>query len=189
MQGRPFFRHCGLESALRSGYLGKGVHFGTGREAGGLQGRLAPLFAVWPPLALLTTSSVVASIALTPLPLRLAAIAGVCILLFDISARLKDFRRVAGVLRYDASLLPRHIIRYRRSWCQRTVMHWAAFAALGQTGRTYVRKQYGRMGYRWFHIFPDKTFTRESPFLKPSFWRSLIGGTPEVRSDLRDPAE
>ncbi len=154
-----------------------------------MQVRLAPLFAVWPPLALLSSSLAVSSIPFFPLPLRLAGVAGVCILVFDIKARLSDFRRVAGVLRYDAALLPRHIARYKRSWCQRTVLHWAAFSALGQSGRAYVRSQYGRMGYRWFHFFPDKTFTRESPFLKPSFWRSLIGGTPEIRSDARDPAE
>ena len=154
-----------------------------------MQGVFAPFFAVWPPLSLLTLSLTAANLAFMPLLLRLAAAAGVCILVFDISARLRDFRRVARNLSYDPELLPRHIPRYKRSWCQRTVLHWAAFAALGREGRRYVQMQYGRMGYRWFHFFPDKTFTRESPFLKPSFWRSLIGGTPEIRRGMREPAE
>lgn len=154
-----------------------------------MQGAFAPLFAIWPPSALLLSALTVANITVLPLVLRLAALAGVCILIFDISARLRDFRRVATNLAYDPSLLPRHVARYKRSWCQRTVLHWAAFAALGREGRRFVREQYGNMGYRWFHFFPDKTFTRESPFLKPSFWRSLVGGTPEIRGGARDPAE
>ena len=154
-----------------------------------MQGALTPLFAVWPPLALLASSLAVANLTFLPLALRLAAVVGVCILVFDISARLRDFRRVASNLSYDPELLPRHVARYKRSWCQRTVLHWAAFAALGREGRHYVRAQYERMGYRWFHFFPDKTFTRESPFLRLNFWRSLVGGTPEIRRDIRDPAE
>lgn len=140
-------------------------------------------------MALLASSLTVANLALLPLPLRFAGVAGACILIFDISARLKDYRRVATNLSYDPELLPRHISRYKRSWCQRTVLHWAAFAALGHEGKRYVQGQFDSLGYRWFHFFPDKTFTRESPFLKLKFWRSLVGGTPEISRDIRDPAE
>lgn len=124
-----------------------------------------------------------------PWPLRLLGFIGLGIMILDISARMRDFGKVVDNLSREPTLLPRHISRYKRSWCQRTVLHWAAYSALGEDGRQYVRNQFALMGYRWFHIFPDKTFTRESPFINPNFWRNLFGGTPEIRRDVRDPAE
>lgn len=149
---------------------------------------IASMLAIWPPMALIVTALSVASMPV-PLVLRAAAVAGVLILLFDISARMRDFRRVVARLVLDPSLLNRHIVRYKPSWCQRTVLYWAAEEALGREGRAYVARQFQLMGYRWYHFFPDRTFTRESPFLKAKFWRSLIGGTPEIRQGFRDPAE
>ena len=149
---------------------------------------IASLLAIWPPMALFVTALSVASMPV-PLVLRAAAVAGVLILVFDISARMRDYRRVVARLALDPSLLNRHVVRYKPSWCQRTVLYWAADAALGREGRDYVGRQFAAMGYRWFHFFPDRTFTRDSPFLKVKFWRSLIGGTPPVRETFRDPAE
>lgn len=149
---------------------------------------IASMLAIWPPLALLMTSLTVASLPV-PLVLRAAAVAGVLILMFDITARMRDFRRVVARLALDPSTLNRHVIRYKPSWCQRTVLYWAAEEAIGREGRAQVGWQFFQMGYRWYHIFPDRTFTRESPFLKAKFWRSLIGGTPEIRQGFRDPAE
>lgn len=149
---------------------------------------LVSVAAVWPPLALLAGALSIASLPF-PLALRVAAVAGVLILIFDVWARWRDYRRVSRNLMRDPELLHRHLPRYKRSWCQRTVLHWAAYRALGKRGREYVREHYSAMGYRWFHIFPDRTFTRESPFLRPSFWRSLVGGTPELRAEERTPAE
>lgn len=149
---------------------------------------IASLLAIWPPMALIATSLTVASLPV-PLALRAAAVAGLLILTFDITARMRDYRRVVDRLALDPSLLDRHLVRYKPSWCQRTVLYWAAEAALGRESRAYVGRQFAQMGYRWYHIFPDRTFTRESPFLKPKFWRSLIGGTPEIRQGFRDPAE
>ena len=70
------------------------------------------------------------------------------------------------------------------------MLYWAANEALGGEARMKVGRQYADMGYRWYHFFPDRTFTRESPFFKLKFWRSLVGGTPEVRQqEVRRPAE
>ncbi|MBO6725115.1 MAG: hypothetical protein JJ911_05570 [Rhizobiaceae bacterium] len=149
---------------------------------------ISSLLAIWPPMALFATSVTVASLPF-PLALRAAAIAGIIILIFDISARMRDYRRVVGRLVLDPSALARHIVRYKPSWCQRTVLVWAANEALGAEARADVGRQYADMGYRWYHFFPDRTFTRESPFFKVKFWRSLVGGTPEVRQDIRPPAE
>lgn len=146
------------------------------------------MMAIWPPMALLAASVVVASFD-TPLALRAAAVAGLLILPFDIVARTRDFRRVVARLTLDPSLLDRHIVRYKPSWCQRTVIYWAADKALGRGARLHVGRQYRNMRYRWYHFFPDRTFSRDCPFLKPRFWRGLIGGTPEIRQGFRDPAE
>ena len=150
---------------------------------------ISSLLAIWPPMALFATSLTVASLP-RPLALRAAGVAGILILIFDISARTKDFRRVVERLVLDPSALDRHILRYKPSWCQRTVLYWAANEALGGEARMKVGRQYADMGYRWYHFFPDRTFTRESPFFKLKFWRSLVGGTPEVRQqEVRRPAE
>lgn len=155
-----------------------------------MPGIMISLFAVWPPVALHVSALALAGIPALPWPVRAAAIFGAAILILDVAARLRDFRKVARDLKRDPELLSPHVARYKRSWCQRTVIHWAAFAALGTAGSKLVRQQFETMGYRWFHIFPDRTFTRESPFLRINFWRSLIGGTPEIRRDLlREPAE
>ncbi len=42
---------------------------------------------------------------------------------------------------------------------------------LGREARNLVAK----WGYKPWHVFPDKAFTRHSPFLKPRFWRSVLG--------------
>ncbi|WP_127524236.1 hypothetical protein [Mesorhizobium sp. Z1-4] len=149
---------------------------------------ISSLLAIWPPMALFATSLTVASLPV-PLVLRAAAVAGILILIFDITARTRDYRRVVARLAFDPSALDRHIVRYKPSWCQRTVLYWAANEALGGEARAKVGRQYADMGYRWYHFFPDRTFTRESPFFKVKFWRSLVGGTPEVRQDVRPPAE
>ncbi len=122
------------------------------------------------------------------LPVRIMAGIGFIISVVDITARIKDSRKVMDTLAAAPTLLPRHISRYKRSWCQRTVLEWSAYGALGAEARRYVAAQYSSMGYRFFHIFPDRAFSRDSPFLKVSFYRSLVGGTPAIRRDMRDPA-
>lgn len=123
------------------------------------------------------------------LPVRVLAGIGLVISLFDIAARIKDSRKVMETLAAAPSLLARHVSRYKRSWCQRAVLEWSAYGALGAEARRYVAGQFASMGYRPYHIFPDRAFTRDSPFLKISFYRSLVGGTPAIRHDIRDPAE
>jgi hypothetical protein len=175
--------------------LGHARRLGYSVESGARSGELrvkenmiASTLAVWPPMALFMTALSVASLPV-PLLLRVAAVAGVLILVLDISARRRDYRQIVARLALDPSLLDRHIIRYKPSWCQRTVLYWAAEESLGRDSRLYVGRQFTLMGYRWFHIFPDRTFTRESPFLKIKFWRNLVGGTPQIKQGFRDPAE
>jgi hypothetical protein len=147
------------------------------------------VLAIWPPLLLFVLSVAFASITQLPWPLRIAGVAGLVILPFDMAARLRDFTKVVARLAAEPDALARHVGRYKRSWCQRTVLLWAATAALGQEGRAFVLRQFAMLGYRWYHVFPDHTWSRESPFLKFSFWRGLLGGTPEVEREVRQPAE
>ena len=73
---------------------------------------ISSLLAIWPPMALFATSLTVASLP-GPLALRAAGVAGILILIFDISARTKDFRRVVERLVLDPSALDRNILRYK----------------------------------------------------------------------------
>ena len=134
--------------------------------------------AVWPPFLLLAVAIALTAI-LAPAPASLLPAIGACILVFDIRARLSDFRKTARLLSAGPAQLPRQVSRFKRSWCQRTVVEWAARRALGPAGRAAVRREYFARGYRWYHVFPDQTFTAGSPFLKPRFWIGLLGGTPE----------
>jgi hypothetical protein len=147
------------------------------------------ILAVWPPIALLCMNLAITTLPVFWVPVRILAAIGLIISIVDITARIKDSRKVMETLSAAPSLLPRHISRYKRSWCQRTVLEWSAYGALGEEARAYVSGQYASMGYRFYHIFPDRAFTRDSPFLKISFYRSLVGGTPAIRNDIRDPAE
>ncbi len=147
------------------------------------------ILAVWPPIVLLCMNLTITLLPVFWTPVRILAGIGLLISIVDITARIKDSRRVMVTLAAAPGLLPRHISRYKRSWCQRTVLEWSAYGALGENARKYVAGQYASMGYRFFHIFPDRAFTRDSPFLKLNFYRSLVGGTPAIRMDIRDPAE
>lgn len=160
-----------------------------GRETSVLQRVTASILAVWPPIVLLCMNLTITMLPIFWVPVRIMAGIGLIISIVDITARIKDSRKVMETLSSAPSLLPRHISRYKRSWCQRTVLEWSAYGALGETARRYVAGQYASMGYRFFHIFPDRAFTKDSPFLKMSFYRSLVGGTPAIRMDMRDPAE
>lgn len=56
--------------------------------------------------------------------------------------------------------------RYRKSWCGRTLVK----ARHGKKATLY----YKMAGYRWYHLFPDKTFSRNTPLLKIKFWKSIF---------------
>lgn len=66
----------------------------------------------------------------------------------------------------------RELRRHRYSWCQRR----AACCAFDDRGiGSWAREHLHSIGYRWWHVLPDGTFTRRSPYLRRSFWASLLG--------------
>lgn len=86
------------------------------------------------------------------------AFLGIC----DAKARHTDFLEAMD------RVTVKQVKRLRHSACQRN----AAIAALGN----YARRIYINMGYRWYHVLPDGTFTvRNNPYLKVNFYKRLLG--------------
>jgi hypothetical protein len=132
------------------------------------------LLAIWPPLflALLCLAILLVS---PPLWLGLAALGGFGILVLDAAARLRQYKDLRLVMRAARGLSGRALVEFRRartSWCTRSAALAAAQAeGLGREARRLIAK----WGYKPWHVFPDRAFTRHSPFLKPAFWRSVLG--------------
>lgn len=124
------------------------------------------LKAVYPPLLMTTLSASAViplstvSVALPIFPMGLATL-----FMLDTRARIKDYLYLKSL---PSSKIGRKIImRYSNTWCGRTVM-----------SAVYPRSKsvYGGLGYRWYHIFPDKFFSSNSPVFKKIFWVSLFKG-------------
>ncbi|MAK64189.1 MAG: hypothetical protein CMF75_05505 [Maricaulis sp.] len=132
------------------------------------------LRAIWPPLLLALACLAILALS-PPLWIGLAALAGFSILVLDATARLRQYRDLRAGLRAARGLTGRALVEFRRartSWCTRSAALAAAQAeGWGKEARALV----SRWGYKPWHVFPDKAFTRHSPFLKPRFWRSVLG--------------
>lgn len=137
---------------------------------------------VWPPLVLALLCMMLALGVFVPLWLDVLALTGCAILCLDTAARYRQYRVLRRALRRANGVSGRARVLFRRArstWCTRRAALAAARAeGFGQEARALI----GRWGYRPWHVFPDGTFTRHSPFLKPAFWRSVVGmGTGSTR--------
>ena len=64
------------------------------------------------------------------------------------------------------------LYRYRTSRCQRNAASCAAYdVGLGNLGREYFYE----LGYRWYHVLPDGTFSKKCPYFRITFYRNLLG--------------
>ena len=96
------------------------------------------------------------------------------IFLVDVRGRARDYLIWRRRIKRDNSV--RTGVRIQRNtWCGRTVLAWAATSVSKEYGQE-VRSEYHRMGYRWWHLTPDKAFTLASPFLTLRFWKQLVFG-------------
>jgi hypothetical protein len=86
------------------------------------------------------------------------------ILLFDVNGRVRDLKYL---LRISPKVRKFLYGRYANTACGRQVM-------IAVEPRAYFA--YYDAGYRWYHILPDYALTRNSPFLKRTFWRQLFSG-------------
>jgi hypothetical protein len=143
---------------------------------------LAPLDAIWPPLALIMMAAIIGliSAAFGIKSLVILAIAGIAILIGDCFGRSKDYlnARSKFVEARDRDEKIEVIRRFRRAWCARVACSaaWRREYAGLEMSEDYVDDAYFKMGYRWWHYFPDGTFTKNSPFLKLAFWIHLFTG-------------
>lgn len=130
--------------------------------------------ATWPPL-LLAGLAILTSLILSNAWIHAMAAAGVLVLFFDSAARLRQFERVRHLIRRTGGLEGRALREFREarsSWCSRR----AAMAAAAAEGfAVEARELVAKWGYRPWHIFPDRAFSRRSPFLRLAFWKSVLG--------------
>ncbi|ESX98723.1 MULTISPECIES: hypothetical protein [unclassified Mesorhizobium] len=147
---------------------------------------LHSLLAVWPPLALAGISfGLAASTSPGLIDMGIydniaAGLAG-AVFMSDVGARYAEFRKArAKIAEFEGSPALGTVFYqlgtfHKRSWCQRTALYWAATDVLGPNGGMIVKLWYKALGYKWWHLTPDGTFSRQSPFLKLGFWSSLVG--------------
>lgn len=137
------------------------------------------VLAVWPPTTLSAASASLAYISSSSTVLVAVFLFGAFILLLDAKARFGEFKKAHR--EFSGSPLPcvgriSYIAhQHRTSWCSRTAITWAARLSGDQIAAETVTDYYRYLGYRWWHLTPDHTFTRNSPFLKVSFWKSGFG--------------
>ncbi|RUT88031.1 MULTISPECIES: hypothetical protein [unclassified Mesorhizobium] len=144
------------------------------------------LLAVWPPLALASISfGLAASTSPSLIDMgiwdNIAAYGAGLVFMTDVGARYAEFRKArAKIAEFEGSPALGTVFYqlgtyHKRSWCQRTALRWAATDVLGPRGGMIVTLWYKALGYRWWHVLPDGTFSRQSPFLKAGFWSSVVG--------------
>lgn len=133
------------------------------------------LTPVWPPLLL--ALACLAPVVLLPAPLwfDVPALGACAILCLDIAARYRQYRVLRAALQRARGVNgpARTLFRRARStWCTRRAALAAAQAeGFGPEARALV----AQWGYRPWHVFPDGSFSRRSPFLKTAFWRAVVG--------------
>lgn len=120
--------------------------------------------ACWP-CATVGTLGIIGAFTMSPLWVILTAL-----MCFDIRTRWKDYNRLKKIIvRYGPDEV---YLRVRRaSWCQRTSTI-AAFAYAGH--EEFAIQFYDDRGYRFWHIFPDGTFSKNCTLIDVHFWGAMI---------------
>ncbi|WP_300529259.1 hypothetical protein [Maricaulis sp.] len=132
--------------------------------------------ATWPPL-LLCLAAIALAVGLGPIfpPAYAIGAVGAGLLVFDAAARLRQAEAIRDLIQRHNGLTGPALSQFRQaraSWCSRRAALAAAHSAgCGGEARALVLK----WGYKPWHVFPDGAFSRRSPFLQTSFWRSVMG--------------
>lgn len=134
--------------------------------------------AVWPPATLFAIAGFVTPF--TPVNIQALLILFMVVMIADMAARGREYDQALDSLA-EAYSKPNFtwrlgllMARHRGSWCQREMMK-AVGATIAPEAHASVCQGYHLDGYRWFHIFPDKTFSASSPFLKARWWKAFFG--------------
>ena len=154
---------------------------------------IAPIDAIWPPLVLMALAISIGSISawFGIKSLMVLATIAIAILIGDVFGRSKDYfnaRMRFGKARDEADRYE-VVRRFRRAWCARVACQaaWKRDFVDSTQPKEFVSQIFHDLGYRWWHIFPDLTFTRHSPFIKTAFWVHLFTG--KMKRDSGQPVE
>lgn len=82
----------------------------------------------------------------------------------DTLARYKDYVRLSS-----KCITATEMRRARHSACQRNALVASSPRVLD------IIHYYRILGYRWYHVLPDNTFSKKSPYLKINFYKTLLG--------------
>lgn len=89
----------------------------------------------------------------------------VIVFLADVYGRLQDYNDLRSLSSQKRRM---YLHLYAKTACGRQVM----IAVEGKFARGYFRM----LGYRPYHLLPDKTFSKHSPFIRLAFWMGLATG-------------
>ncbi|MAC88955.1 MAG: hypothetical protein ACJA0K_000748 [Maricaulis maris] len=132
------------------------------------------LRATWPPLVLAATC-LLASLLHASVWWGVACATGALVLVIDSLARHREFRALRHSVRAACGLTGEALARFRAArstWCSRRAAIAAAQAeGFGLDARALVTG----WGYKPWHVFPDRAFSLNSPFLRLAFWQSVLG--------------
>jgi len=111
--------------------------------------------------------------------LSLVGLVMVVFILLDMRARWRDYQHLLTWFKtaHSSSQDYRKLRRYRSSRCQRHVAITAARASSHLGLQQDVKDYYYGLGYRWWHVLPDNTFSLKSPYFRRAFYKTLIYGT------------
>jgi hypothetical protein len=88
----------------------------------------------------------------------------------DAKSRFQNYKKAKDLL-YENGFQPRIINLFSASRCQRDAIRVAAFdLKMLQQLDTY----YKQLGYRWFHLIPDLTFSRPELFFTRRYWQRTL---------------
>jgi len=96
---------------------------------------------------------------------------------FDTIARHRDFWEARSAILRGKSEAVAKLLAVRawtNSHCCRRALYFSALS-VGKEHARMVRDAIRARGYRWWHILPDNTFSRLSPWLRWNFYARTLG--------------
>lgn len=110
-------------------------------------------------------------------PLKLFGFALMVGFMLDTIARRRDFWDArAAILRGKSEAIANmlQVRAWTNSHCCRRALYFSALSVSKEHARM-VRDAIRARGYRWWHILPDNTFSRFSPWLRWKFYARTLG--------------
>ena len=94
----------------------------------------------------------------------------IAFIILDIKSRLVEYRSIRKYVRKGKS--PEYLIKYfTKSRCQRDALY---AATIGSSYQIKVKKLFADLGYRWYHILPDWTYSNPLYIFNKNFWKTFF---------------